>query len=133
MLYVPLRNGRMYYQAASLKEAEGEAIRIEVPVRILDDYALDNVSVIKMDVEGREIPALEGGARMIRRWRPTLLIEIDQAHHSEPIPDVLAQIHQIIGNGYTASYLDREGKLRPVRGDCARNFFFLPNEISGAH
>ena len=145
MLYVPLKNGRMDDESASLKEAEGEAIRIEVPIRLLDDYKLDNVGVIKMDVEGREIPALEGGSKTIRRWRPTILVEIEQRHHNEPIAQVFSRIHEIIGPGYNAHFLDRAGELRPFSSfdverhqlalrenplsrDYVRNFFFIPSE-----
>ena len=144
MLYVPLKNGRMDDESASLKEAEGEAIRIEVPVRQLDDYALDNVSVIKMDVEGREIPAIEGGSKTIRRWRPIILVEIEQRHHPEPIAGVFSRILEIVGQGYATSFLDRSGQLRPLAEfdvgrhqlrlqdnplsrDYVRNFFFMPH------
>ena len=144
VLYVPLKNGKVDDESASLKEAEGEAMRIEVPVRKLDDYGLDNVQVIKMDVEGREIPALEGGERTIRRWRPTILVEIEQRHHNEPIAEVFARIHEIVGPGYATAFLDRSGQLRPLSEfdverqqlalrdnplsrDYVRNFFFLPS------
>jgi FkbM family methyltransferase len=147
MLYVPLRNGRMDDESASLKEAEGEAIRIEVPVRQLDDYGLDNVSVIKMDVEGREIPALEGGRKTIRRWRPIILVEIEQRHHAEPIAEVFSRINETVGPGYSVCYLDRAGRLRPLsefdvqRDQLAlkdnplsrayvRNFFFMPERTA---
>lgn len=143
VLYVPLKNGRVDDESASLKEAEGEALRIEVPVRTLDEYGLDNVQVIKMDVEGRELPALEGGAKTIRRWRPTILVEIEQRHHDEPIAEVFGRIHETIGPGYATSFLDRSGQLRPLSEfdverqqlalrdnplsrDYVRNFFFLP-------
>jgi hypothetical protein len=96
-----------------------------------------------MDVEGRELPALEGGMKTIRRWRPTLLVEIEQRHHAEPIAEVFSRIDSIIGPGYSACFLDRTGKLRPLsefsveRDQLAlkdnplsrayiRNFFFLP-------
>ncbi len=144
ILYVPLRNGRADDESASLAEGDGESIRIEVPVRRLDDYGLDNVAAIKMDVEGREIPALEGAAATIRRWRPAILVEIEQRHHPEPIADVFARIDAIVGPGYTTSFLGAGDQLSPLsefdveRDQLAlrdnplsrayvRNFFFLPH------
>jgi FkbM family methyltransferase len=144
VLYVPLRNGRVDDESASLKASDGESLRIEVPVRRLDDYGLDNVDVIKMDVEGRELPALEGAASTIRRWRPSLLIEIEQRHHDEPIAEVFARINDIAGGGYSTSFLDSSHRMRPLhdfdveRDQLAlkdnplsrayvRNFFFLPH------
>ena len=147
VLYVPLKNGKVDDESASLKEAEGEALRIEVPVRKLDDYGLDNVQVLKMDVEGREIPALEGGEGTIRRWRPTILVEIEQRHHDEPIAEVFARIHDIIGPGYETSFLGSNNELRPLKDfdvgrdqlalrdnplsrAYVRNFFFIPGVVA---
>jgi FkbM family methyltransferase len=143
ILYVPLRNGRADDESASLAEGEGEAIRIEVPVRRLDDYGLDNVTVMKIDVEGRELPALEGASATVRRWRPAILVEIEQRHHAEPISGVFTRIDAIIGSGYRAAFLGAGNELKPLsefdverdqlalrdnplsRSDV-RNFFFLP-------
>ena len=143
-LYVPLKNGRVDDESASLDPEEGESIRLEVPVRPLDDYKLDNVEVIKIDVEGREVPALAGAARTIERWRPSILVEIEQRHHQENIADVFARIHEIVGTRYATSFLGTDNRFRPLeefdveRDQLAlrdnplsrayvRNFFFLPH------
>ncbi len=51
-----------------------------VEVERLDDY-LDRltrpVSVIKMDIEGAELLALQGAERLIRHYHPTLILEAD--------------------------------------------------------
>lgn len=143
VLYIPLKDGKLDDESASLEPEEGESVRVEVRVRPLDDYGLDNVQVIKMDVEGREIPALAGAARTIHRWRPSILVEIEQRHHSEPIADVFARIHEIVGPGYRTSFLRPDRRFHPlsefdVERDqlsladnplskkYVRNFFFLP-------
>jgi hypothetical protein len=41
----------------------------------LDDYGLERVDVIKLDVEGGEIPALHGCTRIIEQHRPPLIVE----------------------------------------------------------
>jgi FkbM family methyltransferase len=41
----------------------------------LDNLAADRVDLIKIDIEGREIEALQGGAGLIARHRPVLLVE----------------------------------------------------------
>lgn len=142
-LYVPMKDGRVDDESASLKPGEGDMMRLDVPVRRLDDYALDNVNIIKMDVEGRELPALEGARATIRRWRPSLLVEIEQRHHEENISDVFGRIEEITGPGYRTSFLGRDNRFRPLaefdveRDQLAlrdnplsrayvRNFFFLP-------
>jgi len=48
----------------------------------LDDYVnehgLERVDLIKLDIEGAEWFALRGAVETIRRWRPTLLLEINR-------------------------------------------------------
>lgn len=144
VLYVPLKNGKIDDESASLNPDEGESIRIEVPVRTIDEYSLENVKVIKMDVEGREIGAIAGAAKTFARCSPVLLVEIEQRHHKEPINDVFARIHGVLGTRYEAKFLGRDGNFRPFsafdveRDQLAhtdnplskayvRNFFFIPS------
>jgi len=75
---------------------------VDVPVRSvrLDDLALTDVSFIKLDVEGHEVPALRGAEATIRRDRPVLLIELEERIQPvRPVVDLLAQW------GYTAFVL----------------------------
>lgn len=46
-----------------------------VETRALDDYALRNVGLIKLDIEGAEMLALEGARRTIAASRPVMMIE----------------------------------------------------------
>lgn len=54
---------------------------VTVAVERLDDY-LDqltrSVSLIKMDVQGAELPALQGAEHLIRQDRPALILEVDE-------------------------------------------------------
>lgn len=143
VLHVPIRNGRLDDESASLDPDEGESVKFEVPVRRLDDYGLDNVQVIKMDVEGREIQALAGAADTIHRWTPSILVEVEQRHHQEQIDDVFRRILDTLGSRYSASFLRPDNRFHPlsefdVERDqlslrdnplsraYVRNFFFLP-------
>jgi FkbM family methyltransferase len=42
----------------------------------LDDYKIDNVDFIKIDVEGFEHKVLEGGMNLISKYKPYILIEV---------------------------------------------------------
>lgn len=48
---------------------------VEVPIRRLDDFGLENVDFLKADNEGYEIFALRGGEDTIRRCRPVVIVE----------------------------------------------------------
>ncbi|MEO0492739.1 MAG: FkbM family methyltransferase [Actinomycetota bacterium] len=50
-----------------------------VPVVTLDDHLadLDRLDLLKLDIEGGELPALRGGAATIERLRPTLVVELN--------------------------------------------------------
>ncbi|MGX9352982.1 FkbM family methyltransferase [Shimia sp. W99] len=59
----------------SLAPGEGRE-RITVELRRLDDLLPDTkVDLVKIDVEGAELGALRGGARLIARGRPVILFE----------------------------------------------------------
>lgn len=51
---------------------------ITVPVQRLDDQRIDHVGLIKIDVEGWEIPVLLGGEAMILRDLPWIIVEQKQ-------------------------------------------------------
>ena len=48
---------------------------IEVPCHRLDTFNLQNVDLIKLDVEGHELEALQGAIETIKRYKPIVLIE----------------------------------------------------------
>jgi FkbM family methyltransferase len=85
--------------------AEGAAVQ-EVPLVALDDLGLTDVAFVKIDVEGHELAALRGAERLLRRDRPTLLVEIEQRHLDVPITDVFGWLAE---RGWTGSFL-RDGR-----------------------
>lgn len=64
---------------------------LEAPVAPLDEIIppCRPVSVIKVDVEGYEVPALRGGRRLIEAWHPDLYIEAGTHAAYEAIQEVL--------------------------------------------
>lgn len=70
--------GRSHLDNASTQGRDPHADAVQVPVTTVDTTvpAERSVSVIQLDVEGHEIPALKGALETIRRNRPILLLEI---------------------------------------------------------
>lgn len=58
------------------KKAQPEIYNI--PSRRLDEFDLENVDLIKIDVEGWELEVLKGARETIKRCQPVLMIEFTQ-------------------------------------------------------
>ncbi len=75
---------------ASLRNGATAPDSVEVAVTTIDALELRNVGLMKIDVEGFELPALRGATATIERDRPRLMIEIEQRHLDVPIGEVFA-------------------------------------------
>jgi FkbM family methyltransferase len=73
------------------EEKQQKLPAIRVPTITLDAAAerYGAPDVIKIDIEGAELLALQGGSRLLRQHRPTLLLEIHDAELSAVIREVL--------------------------------------------
>jgi FkbM family methyltransferase len=91
---------------------------ITVPIRRLDDYHLESVGFIKIDVEGHELSVLQGGIDTIRRCLPKMLIEIEERHKQNSIRDVQEFLSTI---GYEGYFLLNRGLTPISRFDFKRH------------
>jgi FkbM family methyltransferase len=73
---------------------------LTVPTRRLDDYQLDAVGFLKIDVEGHELAVLRGGSATIRRSLPLMLIEIEERHKPNAVANVSGFLHHFGYEGY---------------------------------
>lgn len=129
-LRVPYGRKGFSNQGSSLSAAKPmeHFVGLEVERRRLDELGLADIGFIKIDVEGHERAVLTGAAETIARDRPTLLVEIEEAHTGEPLAQSL---DWICGLGYDAFFAADRG-LQPIAAlDAARhgyvfNFVFLP-------
>ncbi len=64
-----------FTQITQLNKASNDT-QLVIDVKTLDSFNIDNISFIKIDVEGSERLVLEGSINTIHRCRPTILIEI---------------------------------------------------------
>lgn len=62
---------------------------ITVKTKRLDSYNFEDVSLIKIDVEGHEVEVLNGALETIRKSRPTILLEYHQEANSEIIFQII--------------------------------------------
>ena len=110
-LYVPRIGGQAHSEQARFTPMAGPHDAIVVDVRTLDEYALENVGLVKIDVEGHEVDVLAGAADTIRRERPVLLVEIEQRHRQT---DVATAFSAIAAMGYGGYFTNGHGQLHPI-------------------
>lgn len=133
--------------ALELADSQTGLTVIEVPVRVLDNYQLQNVGVMKIDVEGHEESVLRGGIGLISSSKPHLIIEVEERHNSGSLKRVSDLMHEL---GYVGLYLDgadlksikdfrieRDQSISNVgragkTGRYINNFVFVPAEKAGS-
>lgn len=142
-LFVPVdSDGNTHDASASLEHTDfSDSKEQEVLLSTMDSFQFQNVSLIKVDVEGHELSVLEGAKHTIETSKPALLIEIEQRHLRKPISEVF---DYILGLGYLGFFLDKVGlktldafdvvKDQAIDGFVSgsgryiNNFVFLHNE-----
>lgn len=88
----------------------------------LDAHPQDRVDLIKIDIEGAELPCLLGSERTLRRYRPTLIIEVQAdssgaaGYKQSDILDYLCRFN------YSIYKIGRRGRLRPMVREILSDF-----------
>ncbi len=83
VLFLPSRAGEMNNSGAASLYPASEARQVSESISLvrLDDYIrdknLERVDIIKIDIEGAEIKALNGAKESLMRLRPLVLMELD--------------------------------------------------------
>jgi len=104
-LYIPIDEKGCEHNASASIENVGFSNYYEklVNVKTLDSYEFENISFIKIDVEGHEYNVLAGAEKLISSSQPTLLVEIEQRHINRQINEVF---QKILNLGYQGFFLD---------------------------
>ena len=119
-LHIPIDGSGVEHDASASIEHSGFAKARDqlVPLRTLDSYQFEGVSLIKIDVEGHEYSVIEGAEKTIVSSRPALLIEIEQRHIDRPIEAVFGKILEF---GYQGFFMGILGLIPLEEFDAARH------------
>lgn len=123
-LAMPIVDGRAVDALASVEpHGDGQAgvARVRVDLVRIDDVLPDDippVSFAKCDVEGHELAALRGADATLRRWKPTLLVEIEERHRRGTVDETIGFLLDV---GYDAWCLRRDGPAPLDRFDLERD------------
>ncbi len=82
------------------------------------------VRFIKIDVEGHELPLIEGARETIDRWRPALLIEVSR-NPDDPESTSSELFRILAGDGYSPFYLSGKALCERKPGTRSVDYFFL--------
>lgn len=93
---------RLRTERASLEKIDCVYEKRVVEVKTLDSFNLNDVDLIKIDVEGHEKRVLVGSLDTISRCKPILLIEIEQRHIDYDINEIFSFIENL---GYQGFFL----------------------------
>ena len=74
--------------------------KLKIKTKKIDDLKLKNIGFIKIDAEGVELKVLKGAEKLIKKYKPTLLIEIEERYISEPIEKSLKKILNLGYRGF---------------------------------
>lgn len=147
---VPIIKGKMVASRGTLntsyKEKDEENSYTEtVEVVKLDDWTkskkVNKIDFIKIDVEGNEMKTLFGGKETIQKFKPTLMVEMEQRHHEQPIWNEISEVenwgfesHYLNRRTFTLEKLTEEILLRNIsdeknKTEYINNIIFLPKNI----
>jgi len=135
-IHTPLINGKPLYGYASCENswaAESE-ISLTVQTQTIDSFNFQDVSLIKIDVEGYEFSVLEGAFKTIERYKPALVIEAEERHRPNAVSSISAYLGQFgyrgkfisMGNEYPLEeFVQIRHQTRPEMPGYICNFIFL--------
>jgi len=94
---------------------------LNVTMRKIDSLNIENIGLIKIDVEGFEMDVLRGAEKTLRQQKPKLIIENEIVHNDNPF-EVFDFMNQL---GYQIFYVDKKINLTKLD----KNFNFAKNQI----
>jgi FkbM family methyltransferase len=121
LLNIPVKRRRsLGFGLSHIGSDNSEHTTVQEPIVLitLDEFiektGIERVDFIKADIEGWELRMLEGAGETLKRFRPTIMIELDE-HHLNRAGDTLEKAWTHLTHlGYTPHILDDEGVLQKV-------------------
>lgn len=124
ILYIPVLNGVSLTGWASLAPGNcpdtTEHVTKPVKIQTLDNFDINGVSFIKIDVEGHEVEVLNGGKRTLMENRPIVLVEIKTMNRAAVL-EFFSEIDYVLWEPDNI-----------MRSEASENHIFVPKPPHGA-
>ena len=124
---MPFRDGTMHDGMATLYASADRGTLVgSIPLTTLDAFAhergLNRIDLLKVDVEGAELPVLGGAREVLDVHRPWVIVEVQQ-ETSEAAGYRHRDILTYLGNfGYRFAKIARRGRLETITAETLGSF-----------
>jgi FkbM family methyltransferase len=122
------------YGAHSLVTGGGGQHFTEVATDTLDNivqrHGLSTIHLIKIDIEGAELEALQGMSQILKTHRPVLILEMNEEAQQQRNSSTQVLKDILHEHGYTPFSLTNKGFLTPYTPKPFENTVFIPSEQS---
>jgi FkbM family methyltransferase len=149
---IPFRNGNDVDTRSSLQEdanPDFESRKINIAIAPIDSLGLDHVGVVKIDVEGHELAALNGARRTLEQCRPVAIVECEERHNQGGVERAFRFFDSLgyrpyfihggqlrLGEEFDVARFQAAHGAKPVGGmrspDYINNFIFIHRDNSVA-
>jgi len=111
---------------AKLEQCKVLDIQVSTLDQYVADYGLSRLDFIKADIEGAELPMLQGAEETLRRFRPELMLEI-QERSTTLFGYTPEDVFSFMGDiGYSGYIFTQSGDLEPCYPGClAKHYNFI--------
>lgn len=119
----------------SIYKEEGMLLAENIVVVKMDDWCLEHkinkIDLIKIDIEGAELFALQGAEETLRRLQPKMIVEVNQKTCLRAGYTARQLVDFILKLGYQIYNIDHLGQTKLVTDldDVSRDVLCLPNHL----
>lgn len=90
---------------------------------LTEQFSIESVAAIKIDVENYELFVLKGGSQFLQTHRPLVFAELWENDRKLPCIELMEEL------GYAVRVV-HNNQLVDYKGNNALNYFFIPHEVS---